>query len=122
MFEFSTWLRNTFKRSYHGFNLTSWLKQTFGKGPGGRTGTIYARPASARARLQVEALEDRTAPAVTVVITPVATPTATFNDFTVIQNALSAASSGDTIDLQGTFHWNETFASASYVNSVNASD
>ena len=51
------------------------------------------------------------------VVTPVGSPSVSNNDFTVIQDAVTAASSGDIIDLQGTFDWTETNAYNSYVAS-----
>src|SRR5262245_16275477 len=47
-------------------------------------------------------------------ITPVAMPTPTNNDYTVINNAIQAATSGDTITLSGTFNWTEANAAASW--------
>ena len=52
--------------------------------------------------------------AANIFVTPAATPTATDNDYTRIKNALESASSGDTINLQGTFDWRETNAAASW--------
>ena len=60
--------------------------------------------------------------AATIVVTQAATPTDTDNDFTRIQNALAAANSGDTIDLQGTFNWTEPFALADYTASFSTSN
>jgi len=56
-----------------------------------------------------------------IVVTPVGSPTPANNDFTVIQNALTAAVSNDIIDLQGTFNWTEPNAYASYLASYTAS-
>ncbi len=53
----------------------------------------------------------------TVVTFPVmhtATPTATDNDYTRINNAVQAAPSGTTITINGTFDWIEPFAAASW--------
>ena len=60
--------------------------------------------------------------AATIVVTPAATPTDTDNDFTRIQTALAAATTGDTIDLQGTFNWTEPYALADYTASSSTSN
>ncbi len=50
----------------------------------------------------------------TIVVTPATTPTPTDNDYTRIKNAIEAAGNGYTVDLQGTFHWDEANAMASW--------
>jgi CSLREA domain-containing protein len=52
-------------------------------------------------------------------IEPATTPTATDNDYTRINNAVQAASSGETIKLLGTFDWTETNAAASWATGSN---
>ncbi|MBI3424585.1 MAG: putative Ig domain-containing protein, partial [Acidobacteria bacterium] len=47
------------------------------------------------------------------------TPTATNNDYTRINNAVLAATSGATIKLNGTFNWTEVNAAASWVKGSN---
>ena len=41
-------------------------------------------------------------------LVPAPAPTATDNDYTRINNAVQAASNGETIELLGTFNWTET--------------
>lgn len=48
-------------------------------------------------------------------VSPVAAPTPTNNDYTVIKNAVAGAANGDTIMLSGAFNWAETNAKASWV-------
>jgi hypothetical protein len=50
----------------------------------------------------------------TITITPAASPTPADNDYTRINNAIQAASTGDTIKLLGTFDWTEANAAASW--------
>lgn len=59
--------------------------------------------------------------ATTIVVTPAVTPTDTDNDFTRIQIAVASATTGDIIDLQGTFDWMEPFALADYTASFASS-
>jgi hypothetical protein len=70
------------------------------------------------ARPRVEALEDRTLLATNVLVQAFnitgGTPTATDNDFTRINNAIQAATAGETITLQGNFNWTESHAAASW--------
>ena len=47
------------------------------------------------------------------------TPTATINDYTVINDAVQAAMSGTVIELQGTFNWTEPNAAASWAKGSN---
>src|SRR5215471_3735522 len=54
------------------------------------------------------------APPIVITITPATVPTATDNDYTRINNAIQAVSSGDTIKLAGTFNWTEANAAASW--------
>src|SRR5262245_5043211 len=42
------------------------------------------------------------------------TPSPTDNDYTRINNAVQSATTGTTIELQGTFNWTETNAAASW--------
>ena len=64
----------------------------------------------------METLEARDVPAIVI---PATGPlTAMNNDFTVLQSAIGSAVSGDIIDIQGTFNWNETNAAASYGASI----
>ncbi len=58
----------------------------------------------------------------TIIVTPATgTYSATNNDFVVLQNALSAAVSGTTLDLQGTFDFTEANAHTAYLASNNGS-
>src|SRR5581483_5039280 len=41
------------------------------------------------------------------------------NDFTLLQNAIGAAATGQTIDLSGPFNWTATNSSAAYAASTN---
>jgi hypothetical protein len=57
-----------------------------------------------------------------VVVSPATGPyTSTNNDFVILQNALTAAVAGTTLDLQGTFDFTETNAHAAYLASNNGS-
>src|SRR5882724_165404 len=64
-------------------------------------------------KMNFDALEERSVPALVVPVTP-GTETPTVNDFTQIANAVAAATNGTTIQLSGTFHWEETNAMNSW--------
>ena len=49
-----------------------------------------------------------------IYVTPIASATATDNDYTRLANAIAATVSGDTVNLQGTFDWTEARAAASW--------
>ncbi len=67
---------------------------------------------------QIELLEDRVVPAFPGTATTVTALTTGFtaanNNYTIINNAIQAAASGDTIILNGTFTWTETNAKNSW--------
>ena len=52
-------------------------------------------------------------------LVPAPVPTATDNDYTRINNAVQAASNGETIKLLGTFNWTEPNAAASWATGSN---
>ena len=57
----------------------------------------------------------------TVVVTPGGDISAADNDFTRLQNAVGSLVSGQTLDIQGTFDWTATNATAAYAASTNTS-
>lgn len=58
----------------------------------------------------------------TVTVTPGSDTSAADNDFTRLQNAIGAATTGQTIDIKGLYNWNSTNSGAAYLASTNTSD
>ncbi len=56
-----------------------------------------------------------------VTVTPGADTSLADNDFTRLQNAVGALATGQTLDIKGTYDWNETNASIAYLASTNTS-
>ncbi len=57
----------------------------------------------------------------TVTVTPGSDTSAADNDFTRLQNAIGAATTGQTIDIKGLYNWNSTNSGAAYLASLNTS-
>jgi hypothetical protein len=68
-----------------------------------------------KTRPAFDTLEDRAVPA--VIISHVAAPTPSNNDFTVFKNAMSSLVGGETVEINGTLDWSEPNAFSSFASS-----
>ena len=76
---------------------------------------MHARSlAERKSRLVFDTLEDRAVPA--IIISHVAAPTPSNNDFTVFKNAMSSLAGGETVEINGTLNWSEPNAFTSWAS------